>query len=149
MLTPRQKTEYKKNNSAEKRNFTITRTVTSGSPISEPLFRNIKNKVLGKNYDLSLVIIGDKLSKKINKKYKNREKSASVLGFPISKTEGEIFINLAKAKRQSEALKLKTKNFATYLFIHAVLHLKGFSHSSKMESEEKKILRRFGVKLEY
>jgi probable rRNA maturation factor len=106
-------------------------------------FVDIKNEVLGKDYDLSLVFIGDKLSKKLNKQYRGKNKPTDVLSFPLSKTDGEIFINLRLAKKEASEFERTYSNFIGFLFIHGLIHLKGFEHSSRMESEESKIRGKF------
>jgi len=126
--------------------FNIIKTTKSNLVISRLLFVNYKNKVLGKNYILSLVFIGDSLSKTLNKKYRGKDKKANVLSFSISKNEGEIFINLNESKKQAKKHGYTFDNFLKYLFIHSLLHLKGFEHSSKMESEEQRILKKFKIK---
>jgi rRNA maturation RNase YbeY len=66
-----------------------------------------------------------------------------VLSFPLEKNSGEIFINLEKADKEKADF---SEDYATHvgrLFIHGLLHLKGFTHSSKMESKEKQLMRLF------
>lgn len=95
-----------------------------------------KNKVLGKKYDLSIVLAGNALMRKLNKKHREKDKPANVLSFPLSITAGEIFINL---------FSLSSKINTLHLFIHSLLHLKGFKHSAKMEREEEKMLKKFNL----
>lgn len=92
----------------------------------------IKNRVLGKKFDLSIVMANDNLMKKLNEIYRKKRETTDVLSFPLSKTMGEIFIN-KKAVRQD------------YLFIHSLLHLRGLRHGKKMEAEEKELIKRFGI----
>jgi len=106
-------------------------------------FEQVKEKVLGKKYDLSLVFIGDKLSKKLNKKYRGKDKTTNILSFPVSENDGEIFINLAQAKRDARGFKKRYNEFIAYLFVHGVLHLKGFEHGDRMEAEERKLMDKF------
>ncbi len=106
-------------------------------------FQKIKESVLGNGYDLSLVFIGDKLSKKLNNKYRKINKPTNILTFTLSKNEGEIFINLNLSKKQSSKYERKYTDFVGFLLIHGLLHLKGYEHSSKMEVEEKKIRKKF------
>ena len=106
------------------------RNLTKGKLPRLP-FNRAKKTILGKNYDLSLVFTGNGLAKKLNKIYRSKDQPANVLSFALDRQTGEIFINL---------MKVKTANELALLFIHALLHLKGRQHSSKMESEEKKIL---------
>ena len=96
-------------------------------------FSRTKEMILGKNYELSLVFVGNNLARKLNKIYRGKDKPANVLSFALDKHLGEIFINLAKAK---------TDTRVALLLIHALLHLKGWRHSSKMESEERRILKK-------
>ncbi|MBU1159715.1 rRNA maturation RNAse YbeY [Patescibacteria group bacterium] len=93
----------------------------------------IKNYALGKNYNLSVVFAGDKLIKNLNKKYRKKNKSTTVLSFPLSKKDGEIFLNKNLTKKQDK----------DYLFIHSLLHLKGFEHGLEMEKKELKIMKKF------
>lgn len=98
-------------------------------------FEKIKDKVLGKRYELSLVFCGDALSRKLNRTYRKKDYPTNVLSFPISKTEGEIFINQSRTKGFSVA----------HLFIHGLLHLKGMQHGDRMEAREKTLLKAFGL----
>lgn len=99
------------------------RSAPSGS------FDKWKKEVLGSDYDLSLVFCTPQKSHELNLQYRNKDKEANVLSFPLTKQSGEIFI------------KLPTNDFAIeHLFIHALLHLKGLRHGSRMDSEEKKYL---------
>lgn len=107
------------------------------------IFQKIKDDILGKNYELSLVFIGEKRSKKINYKYRGKDNSANVLSFPISKKEGEMFITPQKAKRQAHLFDKNKDEFIGFLFIHGLLHLKGMEHSSKMEEAENKFYLKF------
>ncbi|TSD02611.1 MAG: putative rRNA maturation factor [Parcubacteria group bacterium Athens0714_16] len=125
--------------------FSITTTTKGSLAISRLPFVNLKNEIVGKNYNLSLVFIGDKLSKKLNKKYRRKDKKANVLSFSLTNTDGEIFININETKKQSKINGYNFNNFLKYLFIHSLLHLKGYEHSSKMESEEKKICKKFKI----
>ena len=93
-------------------------------------FEKIKNKVLGSDYELSLVFASDTLTRRLNRTYRGIDKPTNVLAFPLSKKSGEIFINRSRAKPFS----------VQYLFIHGLLHLKGMRHGATMEQAEKKLL---------
>ena len=93
----------------------------------------VKDFVLGKKYELSLVYCGNATSRRLNRTYRGKDEATNVLAFPLSKTSGEIFIN-----------KSKLKGFAPeFLFIHGLLHLKGLGHGATMEREEHKLLKKF------
>ncbi|MBI3633987.1 MAG: rRNA maturation RNase YbeY [Candidatus Vogelbacteria bacterium] len=102
-------------------------------------FEQIKNAALGQGYELSLVFVDDKISKFINGKYRHKDHATNILSFPYSQTDGEILLNLDISSRESRETKQKLNNYLVYLFIHGLIHLKGFDHGSRMEEEEQKI----------
>jgi probable rRNA maturation factor len=108
-------------------------------------FLDIKNAVLGKKYDLSLVFIGSTLSRRLNKEHRNKDKPANILSFPLSKESGEIFIDVKEASKQAPSFDVSPPKFLGHLFIHGLFHLKGFNHGSRMEKEEEKIRNKFGL----
>jgi len=108
-------------------------------------FLNIKNAALGKGYSLSLVFAGDKLTKKLNLKYRGKKYPPNVLSFPLGKESGEIFINLKQAKKESTLFGKSPQKFVGYLLIHGLLHLKGLEHGSTMEHTEKRIGKKFHI----
>ena len=122
-------------------NFSITNITKSTLP--RVPFAKIKEKVLGKKYNLSLVFVGDKKSQTLNKTYRGKNKPTNCLSFSLSKTSGEIFLNLGKAKKEAPDFDKKFDEFVTFLFIHSMLHLKGMEHGSTMEKKEEKILKIF------
>jgi len=122
--------------------FLIKKTVKSKPP-GLP-FLAIKKEVLGGAYDLSLVFVGNALSRKLNGKYRGKDKPANILSFPLDKNEGEIFINPREAKKDAPRFKKSYNTFIGFLFIHGCLHLKGLKHGKKMDAEEKRLCKRFG-----
>lgn len=96
-------------------------------------WRKVKNKILGAGYDLSLVFLGDKKIAEINKKYRAKNKPTNVLAFALDKKLGEVFIDLPLAFREARSAGQTQKQYLTFLYIHALLHLKGFKHDTKKE----------------
>jgi len=78
----------------------IKRTIRSSAPRLP--YSEMKNNVLGQGYELSLVMCGDDLARKMNKQYRRKAYAANVLSFPLSKTEGEIFLNIRAAQREAK-----------------------------------------------
>lgn len=101
--------------------------------------------VLGPKYECSLVIVNPRRSRELNRIYRSKDSSTNVLSFPIDKNEGDIFIDLKKAKSECALFERSYTNFVGFLFIHALFHLKGFDHSSKMEAQERKVRKLFGI----
>lgn len=106
-------------------------------------FAAIASKVLGKNYELSLVFIGSRRSQTLNRTYRHKDKPTNVLSFPYDKHSGEIFIDLAKARSECKKFDSTFIYHVGYLFIHGALHLKGLDHGSTMDREETKLVKTF------
>ena len=107
-------------------------------------FEKIKNSILGSKYELSIVLIGKNRSKFLNNKYRKINKATDVLSFPFSLSSGEIFITPEIAKKKAKEfyptspwLRGNFANYLLFLVIHAVFHLKGLEHGSKMETYER------------
>ena len=129
---------------ADSNNFGITKLTKDRIP-NLP-FLLLKEKVLGKRYDLSLVFAPGKLAQKLNLAHRKKEYIPNVLSFPLSKNEGEVVICLPQARREYRARGESFDYFVALLFIHAMLHLKGYRHGSTMEGEEQKLLSAFNIK---
>ena len=124
--------------------FSITSTIKrhpSRLPLSE-----IKDKILGKRYELSLVYIGKTRAHNLNKTYRQKTYVPNVLSFPLSEAAGEIFICPEVAKREAPKFNLSERGYLIYLFIHGCLHLKGHGHGDTMDTLEQKHLKLFNVK---
>jgi len=99
-------------------------------------YSKIKDAILGASYDLSLVWTNSKVATEMHLKWKKKPGPANILSFPLDKDIGEIFI--------FKNPKLKKDDFLS-LFIHGCVHLKGFTHGSKMDQEEKKWQKEFNI----
>lgn len=106
-------------------------------------FSLIADAILGPKYDLSLVFCGDTLSRRLNREFRHQDKIANILSFPYDKKTGEIFLNLGRATSEAVKFNHSGRQHTLFLFIHGCLHLKGFAHGVRMESEERKIFKRF------
>ena len=111
-----------------------------------------KYKFLNKKVNLTLLLSNNKNIKKLNKDFRNKNKSTDILSFPFSKKIliskktylGDIIISYNFIdKPKSQKLKLfKEKLIKT--FIHGFLHLLSFDHVKnkdykKMLKEEERI----------
>jgi rRNA maturation RNase YbeY len=121
--------------------FTITNT-TKRRPPRLP-FLEVKKEILGKHFELGVVFIGDMRSKTLNKKFRGKDKVANILTFPLSKKDGEIYINLNEVYKDSKKFLESYENFLMRVYIHGLLHLNGRKHNSTMEREEAKLLKNF------
>jgi probable rRNA maturation factor len=124
-------------------NFNITNT-TKSTLLRVP-FAKIKEIVLGRKYELSLVFVDDKKSQMLNNSCRGKNQPTNCLSFSLSKNSGEIFLNLKKAKKEAPNFGRKFDSFVVFLFIHSCLHLKGMEHSDKMDRAEGKIMKKFNI----
>ena len=101
-------------------------------------YEKIKNAILGKSYVLSLVFIGKTRAQGLNKRYRGKTYLPNVLSFPLDKNAGEIYITPYTATSESKEFEMTPDGYIGYLFIHGLLHLKGYPHGDTMEKAEKK-----------
>ncbi len=103
----------------------------------------LKEAVLGKAYRLSLVIVGDGLSRKLNRERRGKNYPTNVLSFPLEKNDGEIFLNPIQIKREQKIFGVPYQKLVGRMFIHSLFHLKGMGHGSRMERYEEVVRARF------
>jgi probable rRNA maturation factor len=116
---------------------------TTKSKLPRLPFVSIKEAVLGPRYELGLRFLPKTKQQELNRIYRGFDKTTNVLSFPVSKISGDITFDLQKVKKDAPLFDMTYPQFLKYLFIHGLLHLKGFEHSSTMEKEEKKFMRMF------
>lgn len=121
--------------------FNILNQTKLKSPLSSKKLEEIKNVILGKKYELSVVLVNNRESKKLNMELRKKDKPANVLSFPLEETAGEIFLDL-ETKTEAPKFEMVYKKYLTYLFIHGCLHLKGYDHGDEMDKLEEKFLKK-------
>ncbi len=114
-----------------------------GGSIPELPFLTIKEKILHKNYNLNVIFCSPTLSQKLNKQYRNKDYPTNILSFPLDDNQGEIYIQLQKARSDAKNHDMGYNKFIHLLFIHGCLHLLGYDHSDQMENLEEKYLHKF------
>ena len=113
-----------------------------------------KYKFLNKQVSLTLLLSNNKNIKKLNKDFRNKNKSTDILSFPLNKKIkilkktyiGDIIIsyNFINNPKSQKSELFKKKLIKT--FIHGFLHLLGFDHKKmkdykKMLTEEELIFK--------
>jgi probable rRNA maturation factor len=103
--------------------------------VDEKSFSQVAKKVLsGENRgteNISLAIVGKEEIKKLNKEFRNKNKSTDVLSFNFEDERylGEVVICPDMVKEKGEEM--------MDVFIHGILHLLGYDHEkSEKEAEE-------------
>lgn len=120
---------------------------TKGKPLSGLPFANLKKDILGKDYDLSIIICGEKRAQNINKRSRNKDYTPNTLSLPYSKKNGEIILCPSVAKKEAKDYEITPKNYLSYLLIHSMLHLKGLDHGKKMDLEEKRLVKKYKIRI--
>ena len=123
--------------------FTLIDETKTKLPVID--WDGIKNTALGDKYSLNLIFTTPAKIKRLNTIYRDKECSTDILSFPISETEGEIYISHADARAEAKKFGRDLDNFLAFLFIHGCTHLKGHDHGAIMESIETKLRIKFGV----
>ena len=94
-------------------------------------YRFIKKKV-----SLTILLSNNKNIKKLNKKFRNKNKSTDVLSFPSEKKInikkspyiGDIIVSYEFMNKPKTLSSLEFKSKVTKIFIHGFLHLLGYYH---------------------
>jgi rRNA maturation RNase YbeY len=109
-------------------------------------YEAIKNDILGKSYSLSLTFVGATKARAYNKSHRGKTYVPNVLSFPLDTTTGEIIICPQRAKHEAHKFSLSYQGYVVYLFIHGLLHLKGYDHGATMERMEERYKRKYQVR---
>ena len=118
-------------------------------------YRFIKKKV-----SLTILLSNNKNIKKLNKKFRNKNKSTDVLSFPSEKKInikkspyiGDIVVSYEFMNKPKALSTLEFKSKVTKIFIHGFLHLLGYDHIKlndfkKMLIQEEKIYKTIEKKI--
>ena len=111
-----------------------------------------KYRFIKKKISLTILLSDNKNIKKLNKKFRNKNKSTDVLSFPSEKKLdikkspyiGDIVVSYEFMNKPKVLSALEFKSKVTKIFIHSFLHLLGYNHIKlkdfkKMLIEEEKI----------
>jgi len=119
-----------------------------------------KYRFIKKKISLTILLSDNKNIKKLNKKFRNKNKSTDVLSFPsekkfnINKSRyiGDIIISYNFMNKPKTLSNLEFKSKVIKIFIHGFLHLLGYDHIKlkdfkKMLAEEEKIYKNVKIKI--
>ena len=109
-------------------------------------YEDILKEIHGEAYELSMVVCGTALMKKINRKTRGKDYSTDVLSFPLSDRSGELFICPETCDKKRIEHELSLDRYIGMVFVHGLVHLKGFDHGDTMEKLEASYRARFGIR---
>ena len=124
--------------------------------ISEEFLKKIAEEVLTgeskREGDLSIALVGPGRMKKINRRYRGKNRATDILSFPESKIRlekfrigplqkseslGEIVICLREVKKNAKRYKSDFETELSRVLIHGLLHLLGYDHEKSEKEAEK------------
>ncbi len=108
-------------------------------------FKKIAEAIMPRDYDLSIVFVGPAKMRLLNRHYRHKDKTTNVLSFELSKKTGEIYLSEQIAEKEISVFKRTLKKHLASLLIHAMFHLKGFTHGGTMERSERRVRRIFKI----
>ncbi len=111
-------------------------TVSNNGTLPRVPFLAIKEKVLGKQYNLSISFVDEQTAQTLNKTYRKKTYVPNTLSFSLTKTGGEIVMCIPAIKKEYKKFEMTYTTYLTFLLIHSMLHLKGYEHGSTMEDKE-------------
>ncbi len=107
--------------------------------------------------ELSILFVGDRAMKSLNRRYRNKDKTTDVLSFPLQEIKfpnrpvllGDIVISIPAARRQAAEAAHALNREIEVLLVHGLLHLLGYDHEAgarearRMKRKELQLLKKF------
>lgn len=116
-----------------------------------------------KRIEVDIIIVSSPEIRRLNKRYRHKDKVTDVLSFPMFGREsnfftfapdqplnlGEVVISYDEAKKTAKILNYPIKQELARLLIHGILHLLGYDHKTSKEGKmmrirEEKIYKKLG-----
>src|SRR6476661_1350135 len=114
--------------------------------------------------EISVMLTGDEQVRKLNAKWRQKDKATNVLSFPLAEDAdlraanvagpelllGDIVVAQGVCENEAEAKGITLADHATHLLVHGTLHLLGYDHhddreAEDMEAREVRALARLGI----
>ena len=111
-------------------------TVTKHGTLPRVPFLAIKEKVLGKTYDLSISFVDEATAQELNITHRQKDYIPNTLSFSLTEKSGEIVMCIPAIKKEYKKFEMSYDTYLVFLVIHSMLHLKGYEHGSTMEAKE-------------
>lgn len=94
----------------------------------------------------SIHLVGEKMIKKLNKKFLSKDKVTDVLSFPLVERGtrnvgqegdlGDVFLCVPRIKKQAKECGVSFEEEFCRMLTHGMLHLFGFDHENKKEAKK-------------
>jgi len=127
---------------------------TQGVRVNRPQLRHliqrcleVENAELGRG--IEVVLCGDRLMRRLNRDYREKDRTTDVLSFPdpegiplpegvAAPPLGEVFVSIPQCRRQALEQNVRAGTELARLLIHGTLHVLGFDHETEAERREMK-----------
>jgi len=95
--------------------------------------------------ELSVVFVGDRAMRSLNRRYRGKDRTTDVLSFPMregayqdiqSHVLGDIVISIPTAEKQARAAGTAFPREIDRLLVHGLLHLLGYDHERSPTDEK-------------
>ena len=119
------------------------------SIVREAVMRTLDYEGFIYDAEVSVTFCDNAYIRKLNKKYRNKDKATDVLSFPMyddgefdpaecisGAVLGDIVISLERAKEQASEIGNSFVHEVAFLTVHSTLHLLGYDHERSAEEEE-------------
>lgn len=128
------------------------------NPISSKMVREAAETILNAlgfpDSELSVVIVGDRSIRQLNRDYLGRDKATNVISFSMQEGEcainplllGDVVISAATCAREALEAGIAFEARLCFLLLHGILHLTGYDHersgpeeAARMEAREQEL----------
>lgn len=113
--------------------FNTHRKRRVGTKAVEQYVRRVLRLGMRPKARISVVFVDSKYCRRMNKLYLQHDYATDVLSFPLENgrlLEGEIYVNLDRAKTQAREYGVSMNNEVARLVIHGTLHLVGYDDTT-------------------
>ncbi|MBR3228551.1 MAG: rRNA maturation RNase YbeY [Erysipelotrichaceae bacterium] len=127
---------------------------TTRKKILEPYYKDIRKYYrktlevleLNDDFDASLIIVGPRKIRNINRDYRKIDRETDVISFANIDSDdydylddrvnlGDIFINVDRVISQARKYEHSERREFVFLFVHGLLHLFGYDHMEKKDED--------------
>ena len=131
--------------------------------LSTLVLKQVKGASFEKRSELSVVLTGDGEVKKLNRRYRKKDKTTDVLSFPLLEGKrlktvkgsiplGDVVISIPQTRRQARQQGKDFRQELALLLTHGILHLLGYDHGTRAEEKrmfglQDRLLKKFGTRM--